>query len=129
MTFSITATNRIYFAVTFSIAFVLGTVRTLGVIPLVGEVWAVAIVLPFMVAVSWWACGFALRRVSVETTLTPRLIMALTAFILLLTAEAGLSLTLGGLTVRQHVALYATTPVRLGLAGQALFAIFPVVRL
>ncbi|HUG62023.1 MAG TPA: hypothetical protein VMP03_09260, partial [Methylomirabilota bacterium] len=50
------------------------------------------------------------------------------AFVLLMMAEAALSMALGGRTLSEHIALYAETPHALGLAGQALFAGFPVIQ-
>jgi hypothetical protein len=49
------------------------------------------------------------------------------ALLVLLAAEAvPCPLRLGGLTLAQHAALYATAPVLAGLAGQMAFALFPL---
>lgn len=117
-----------YFLLVFAAGFALGILRTLVLAPVVGELAAVAIELPVMLAVSWWVCGFILRRIPVPAHTTARLLMGLVTFIFLLIAEAILSLTLGGLNLTQHLALYETAPVLLGLAGQVAFAAFPMLR-
>lgn len=116
-----------YFVIVFVAGFILGTIRTLIVVPQTGELVAVAMELPIMIAVSWWACGVVVHRLKPASELPSRLAMGLIALALLLVAEAVVSLGLG-LTLRQHVALYATTPVQLGLFGQLLFALFPLLR-
>lgn len=118
-----------YAALTFAAGFVLGTLRTFLIAPLAGPVLAVAIELPLMLALSWAACRFTLRRIAVKAAAPPRLAMGAVALLILLLLEALLSLTLGGLTLAQHIALYATTPVLLGLAGQVIFALFPLAQM
>jgi hypothetical protein len=126
--FAILRTGSIYFAMTFAAAFVLGVFRALFVAPALGELLAVVLELVPMIILSWFTCGFALRRWPIPATLPARASMGATAFILLMLAEAALSLTLGGLSLRQHAELFTTAPVLLGLAGQLLFAVFPMVR-
>lgn len=118
----------LYFVIVFVTGFALGTIRTLAIAPHLGETLSVLIELPFMLAVSWWACGYTLRRWSVATSTVSRSTMGSVALLLLLLAEATLSITLGSLTLTQHLALYATAPVLIGLAGQLLFAVFPLLR-
>jgi hypothetical protein len=116
----------LYFAVVFAAGFIAGTFRTLIVAPRLGEVAAVALELPVMIAVSWWACGWVLRRWPVTKDVAQRLAMGLVALVLLLVGEAAISLLLGGLTLQQHVALYAAAPAQLGLVAQVIFAILPI---
>ncbi len=117
-----------YFAIVFVAGFVLGTIRTLIIAPQTGELTAVAMELPLMIAISWWACGVVVHRLKPASEVPSRLAMGLIALALLLVAEVAVSLGLG-LTLRQHVALYATTPVQLGLFGQLLFVLFPLLRM
>lgn len=51
--------------------------------------------------------------------------MGVVAFSLLMLLEAGLSMLLTGLSLAQHLALYAQLPHQVGLAGQMVFAAFP----
>jgi hypothetical protein len=50
------------------------------------------------------------------------------AFVLLMAAEATLSVLLSGRSLAEHFELYARPAYLLGLAGQIGFAVFPVVR-
>lgn len=118
-----------YFCTTFAAGFLLGTIRTLLVEPKTGALGAVALELPLMLAVSWIACGWALRRFNVESRFSPRLVMGLVALALLLLAELWVSTALAGRSVGEHLALYRTAPALLGLIAQLAYAVFPLVRL
>jgi hypothetical protein len=118
-----------YFAIVFIMGFILGTLRTLIIAPHTGELVAVAVELPIMIAVSWWACGVVLHRLKPASEIPSRLVMGIIALALLLLAEAAVSMNLGSLTLSQHLALYATTPVMLGLISQLAFALFPLLRM
>jgi hypothetical protein len=115
-----------YFGIVFAIGFLLGTLRTLLLAPRVGPLLAVAVELPIMITASWFACRACLRRYAVAAAAGDRLAMSGIALALLLVAELGLSVTLGGLSVAQHLALYGLPEHQLGLAGQLLFAVLPL---
>lgn len=117
-----------YFLAVFVVGFALGTIRTLWLEPALGPLPSVLTELPVMLLWSWMACGIILRRLPVAGGIAPRLAMGAVALVMLLAAEAALSVTLGGLTLAGHVALYATAPVLAGLAGQIVFALFPLLR-
>ena len=118
-----------YFGVVFAAGFLLGTIRTLAIIPLTGELAAVALELPLMLLASWIACGWALRRFDVAADSGTRLLMSASAFILLMGAEVLVSTLIAGRSLSEHFALYHTAPALLGLAGQLAYAAFPLVRL
>ncbi len=112
-----------YFLAVFAVGFVLGAIRTLVLIPVIGEVGGVLVELPVMLAISWLICGALCHQ---NQSVTDATVMGGTAFALLMLAEAGLSLWLWDRTLIQHLALY-TEPVHLlGLAGQVAFASFPL---
>lgn len=115
-----------YFGLVFAAGFVLGTLRTLWLAPALGELGAVALELPVMLAVSWLACGAVLRRRPLPA-LPDRAVMGASAFALLMAAEAALALALG-VPLPAHLAAYAEAPRALGLAGQIAFALIPLVR-
>lgn len=116
----------LYFAIVFAAGFVLGTIRTLWLIPAFGELTATLIELPVIITIAWIACRWVLQRIAVPADFISRLTMGGLALLLLLSAEALLSISLGGLTLSGHFALYQKLPVILGLAGQVLYALFPL---
>lgn len=117
-----------YFAIVFAAGFLLGTLRALVVAPAFGELAAVALEAPVMLALSWWVCGLLIRRFAVSEAASARLTMGFVALALLLVGEAAISVFLAELTLNQHLSLYTTAPAQLGLAAQFLFAAFPYVR-
>lgn len=114
------------FAAVFALGFAMGTVRTLFLIPRVGEVAAVLVELPLILTAAWLICG-ALRR-SPRLTVAQSVAMGVLAFLLLMPGEAGLSMWLAGRSLTEHVALYAGPARRIGLGGQIGFAAFPFLR-
>ena len=118
-----------YFAVVFAAGFLLGVMRTLLIAPRTGELAAVALELPLILAVSWVACGWAIRRHDVASRSGDRLVMGLASLILLMAAEFAVSTLIAGRSLDQHFALYRTAPVLLGLCGQLVYAALPLIRL
>jgi hypothetical protein len=116
----------LYFLVVFAAGFVLGVLRTLFVAPHVGALAAVAIELPIILAAAWWVSARLQRGSSL--TLRDAGLMGGTAFVLLMLAEATMSIALFGRTIAEHLSLYADADHRLGLAGQIAFALIPVVQ-
>jgi uncharacterized membrane protein len=120
--------GTIYFLLVFAAGFVFGTFRTLVIAPAVGELPAVILELPLMVAVSWAACGYVLRRIYVPNLTHHRIAMGVFAFFLLVAAEVLVSTQLADRDLADHLALYGTLPVFIGLLGQVAFAMFPLFR-
>ncbi len=116
----------IYFAVIFAVGFGLGTIRTLMLIPVLGELGAVLVELPVILVIAWAVCGRLLRDRHLTTAEAAT--MGASAFMLLMLGEAGLSLWLAGRTMAEHLALYAEPAHVIGLAGQLAFAAFPLLR-
>ena len=116
-----------YFAVAFVAGFVLGTARALFLAPRVGETIAVAVEVPVILLVSWLACGRLLARYGVESA-GARMAMGMTAFILLMAAELGLSIIGFGRSLTDHLAAYRQPAAALGLAAQIVFAALPLIR-
>lgn len=98
------------------------------IVPVIGEIGAVVVELPFMLLVSWVSCKWVIRVFVVPRCMLPRITMGLTAFFLLLCAEALLSVFLLNLSLSQHFALYLHVTAQLGLLGQIAFALFPLVQ-
>lgn len=119
-------TGATYFAAVFAAGFVLGVLRTLVLVPLLGELVAVLLELPVILTIAWLVCTRILRRWPLSP---PSAVgMGAIAFLLLMGAEAGLSTLLAGRSLAEHLALYSQLPHQLGLAGQMTFAMFPWVQ-
>ncbi len=116
----------VYFAIVYAAGFALGTLRVLAVAPALGDFAATLVELPIMLAVSWFACGLVLRRLFVPQA--ARLAMAATSLALLLLAELATGVFAFGLTPAGAAARMFATANWLGLAGQLLFAAFPLLR-
>jgi hypothetical protein len=118
-----------YFLLVFAAGFVFGTIRTLTTADTPdARLVAVAIELPAIIAVSWFACRHAIRRHGVSARTTDRLMMGLIAFSILMLAELVLDMVLAGRSAQDHFALYAQPAHGLGLAGQIFFALLPLVQ-
>jgi hypothetical protein len=115
-----------YTGVVFGAGFLLGTLRVVLLERWLGSVIAVLLELPLMLGVSWLACGAVLGRFRVSTRLGPRLGVGSLAFMLLMLAEAGVSVLGFGRTLAEHLATYRATSAQLGLLAQIAFALFPI---
>lgn len=115
----------VYAAAAFAVGFAFGTIRVLLVEPALGPVWAVATELPVMLAVSWAIATMIVRRMSVPAAAGSRLAMGLCGVAVLLAFETVLGVTLGA-GLAEQLAAYATPRGWLTLAGQAGFAIIPL---
>jgi ABC-type uncharacterized transport system permease subunit len=101
---------------------VLGVIRTLWLAPALGPVVAVALELPLMLAASALVARRLLKHWPLRVF--PALVAGVGALVLLLLAEAAVSL-LAGRDLAAHLALYARPEAQLGLAGQGVFALIP----
>lgn len=117
-----------YWAVVFALGFVLGTVRTLWLAPAIGLVPATLAELPVMLAASWVASGWLVRRFAIATAGAGLVIGAL-AFVLLMAAECALAVGLIGQMPGEWLAGLGQPHALLGLAGQIAFALMPWRRL
>lgn len=113
-----------YWAVVFALGFVLGTVRVLWLVPLVGLMSATALELPVMLGASWVASGWLMRRLGIAEP-GEALAVGLAAFGLLMAAECALAVTMVGQSPAQWLADLRQPHALLGLAGQIIFALMP----
>ena len=118
-----------YFGAGFGFGFLLGTFRMLVMVPVVGEISAVMLEMPIMLAISWFSSRWLIERFRLPTELSPRLVMGGLAFAFLMVAEVGLSIFGFGRTVAEHLASYCQVASIMGLLGQAAFASFPAIQL
>ncbi len=117
----------VYFLIVFTAGFALGTARIFAMEPKFGAALAVLFEAPFMLAISWIVCGAVIRRITPPPTLAQRALMGGVAFALLLAAEITLGFALGE-GLNDIAAGWKTPAGAIGLAGQLLFAAFPMMR-
>jgi hypothetical protein len=113
----------LYFAIVFATGFVLGTIRTLWVVPRVGARTAELMEAPCMLAATILASRWAVAHFRIPSAPAGRIEMGAIGLTLLLAAELGLVLGLRRLSVRQYI---ATRDKVSGLAYCLLLAFFAI---
>jgi hypothetical protein len=116
----------LYFALVFGAGFVLGTIRTLWVVPRVGTRQAELMETPIMLVVTILAARWMVQRLAVPAAASARLGMGCIALLLLLVAEFGFMLWLRRLTIREYLA--SRDPVA-GTVYYVMLAVFAVIPL
>ena len=111
----------------FALGFVLGTVRVLWLVPLVGLLPAAALELPIMLLASWWIAGWLMERCEVITR-GQALAMGIAAFVLLLASEYAFAVMLSEQSPGQWFGSLSESHSLLGLGGQGGFALIPLLR-
>lgn len=112
----------------FPCAFVIGTIRVLLVVPRLGELLAVALEIPLVLLISWFAARWCARRFQVRQQAGPLLLMGGFAFLLLMLLEVGLSVTIFGDSLGRYVSKFGTAAGAIGLASQLGFATIPLLQ-
>ena len=116
----------LYFALVFGAGFVLGTVRTLWVVPRVGTRTAELLEMPIMLVVTIVAARWTVLRLALPSVPSARLGMGGIALVLLLVAEFTLVLWLRGLTIREYLASRDPVAGTVYYVMLAVFAIMPL---
>ena len=118
-----------YFAIVFTVAFVTGAARTLGLEAGLGlsRLQAVALEAPVLIAVSFLVCRSLTRRFELGSAWRARLAMGGTAFALLFAAEVLMGLAFGK-ALDVQLADEKTAAGLLGLAAQLTFAAMPLLQ-
>ncbi|MDP1963674.1 MAG: hypothetical protein Q8K93_15895 [Reyranella sp.] len=122
------AAGATYFAILFGAGAAAGLLRVLFVSPHLGALGGVLVELPIMLALAWLACGWLADHLYVGGQLVDRVTMGGSTFILLMAAESGLSLLMGGRPTEAAMIAADTWAPALGFAGQAAACAFPLVR-
>lgn len=118
-----------YAGTVFAIGLVLGTLRVLALQPLLGELAAVLMELPLILAASWVLCGWLMRRFIVPHRFSTRVALGAVALAVLLGLEWTLASSAFGRSAVEILAGYRSLPGALGLLAQLGFAALPAVRL
>lgn len=121
------AAGLLYFCAVFAAGFVLGPIRVLLLEPRVGELAAVAIEAPFLIAAMFFAARFLVGNFGLNGARPSQAAMGLLALALLLVMEEALAWLLRGQPLEQHARHYLSPPGLLSLALFALFAAMPAV--
>jgi hypothetical protein len=115
-----------YFALVFGAGFVLGTIRTLWVVPRIGTRKAELMEAPIMLVVTIVAARSIILRLGLPFTFSARLGMGCIALLLLLVAEFGFMLRLRGLTIREYFASRDPVSGTVYYVMLAVFALMPL---
>ena len=118
--------GALYFALVFGAGFLLGAFRVLVVVPRLGTRTAELIEAPIMLAVTFLAARWIVRRLAVPPVPARRLAMGAIALALLLAAEFGVVLGLRGLSLREY---FATLDPVSGTVYYALLGVFALMPL
>jgi hypothetical protein len=113
-----------YFLIVFSVAFVLGTIRTLWLVPMLGATWAVICEIPIIIGISYVAARYVIRRYEVKTRRDALRVGAF-AFAVLMIVESALAVLVFGESLAEWTASLFRIAGIIGLAGQMLFALMP----
>lgn len=118
--------GALYFALVFGAGFALGTLRVLLVAPRLGARTAELIEAPLMLAVTFLAARWTVRRLAVPSAWPRRLGMGVVALGLLLAAEFTLVLGVRGLSLREY---FATLDPVSGTVYYSLLVVFALMPL
>jgi hypothetical protein len=126
MTVQILKAGVLYFALAFGAGFVLGTIRTLWVVPRVGTRTAELMETPVMLVVIIVASRWVVLHLVVPWAPSARLGMGGIGLCLLLVAEFGLVLWLRGLSIREYLATRDRVSGTVYYVMLGVFAIMPL---
>jgi hypothetical protein len=117
-----------YFAIIFSLGFLLGALRVVVMIPRIGELAATLLEVPVILTASWFVSGWLIKKMQIAPEANSRLLMGAAAFGLTMIAEPLLGPLFGRPFAEQWLALQRPAGLA-GLAAQALFGLMPWIRL
>lgn len=117
----------VYTLLVFAVAFALGVLRVLLIAPRIGELAAVAIEVPVMLAIAWPICARIVRSFALGRG-SERAAMGASAFALLMALEWSLATLIFGRPIEDTLTGYGTAAGLLGLAGQVGFALLPLLQ-
>jgi len=116
----------LYFALVFGAGFVLGTVRTLWIVPRVGTRMAELMETPIMLVVTIVAARWIVLRLTVQSVPSARLGMSGIALVLMLVAEFGFVLWIRGQTIREYFASRDPVAETVYFGMLAVFVVMPL---
>jgi hypothetical protein len=114
-----------YMLGTFVFAFLFGAIRVTLIAPRFGDVVAVLLEAPIVLAVSWRLSLWCVRRFNVSRDGRTRALMGTVAFSALMLLELGFAVFAFGEPIDDYFANFALTAGMIGLATQVCFATIP----
>jgi hypothetical protein len=118
----------LYCAVVFAAGVVFGVVRNFWIAPLSGEMVAVWLEAPILLAISWSASAWVVERLEVSESFIDRMLMGGVALAVLVCAEAVLAMFINGRSLGEYLLFHGHSGLLLGLLAQLGFAVFPILR-
>jgi len=118
----------IYFIGIFALGFVLGTIRTLVLIPRIGALAGVLLEIPIMLSVSWFFCRRFITRFSIARETKDLFTVGGSAFFWLMIAEVFVSICVFKQPWAEYLENLQTLPGSLGLLAQILFGSIPLIQ-
>ena len=94
----------LYFAFVFAAGFVLGVLRVIFLVPLIGARAAELAETPLMIVIAYLAARVLTRRMHIPSRMADRALMGACALVLMLAAEFGLVLWLRGMDLASYFA-------------------------
>ena len=116
----------LYFALVFGAGFVLGTIRTLWIVPSFGTRMAELMETPIMLVVTVFAARWVVRRLAIPPAPSRRLAVGFVALGLLLVAEFTVVLGLRGLTIGEYFVNRDPVAGTVYIVMLGVFAIMPL---
>ncbi|MFN8299588.1 MAG: hypothetical protein U0T75_10810 [Chitinophagales bacterium] len=111
----------------FALGFVLGTIRTLVLVPRIGALAGVLIEIPIMLACAYFYSRWLIERQKVNATFGTLLSGGLLAFVILMCLEYSLGVFVFKQSPASFFSNMKTLPGALGLAAQVIFGFVPVI--
>jgi hypothetical protein len=118
----------LYCVVLLAAGLVLSVIRTFWIAPLSGQLVAVWLEAPVILAVSWTACGWVAEQLDLSESFLDRLTMGGVALAGVIGVEAFVAIVGDRQTLRDYVLTNGRIGVLLGLLAQLGFAGFPILR-
>jgi len=118
--------GTLYFALVFGVGFVLGTIRTLWVVPRLGTRKAELMEAPIMLVVTIVAARWIVLRFALPSLPSARLGTGCIALVLLLVAEFGFMLRLRRLSIRVYLATRDPVSGTVYYVMLVVFAVMPL---
>lgn len=117
-----------YSAGIFLLGFLLGTLRTIVIVPRIGRLAGVLVEIPIMLAVSWFYCIRLTNRYSLFGDLRNSALFGVLSFLFLQCAEISFSFLIFREQWTDYIVNMGSLPGILGLSAQILFGFIPVLQ-